>query len=168
MAGFGGAAAKFGGLTASVQKTTSAVQNLSAAAVVAEQRITNIGMAMKATSSFMVALRDAMEGTGWKVNEGATQSDAQKEYASKVVAQLESLESRLQSVFGSNNQAAQIIERNIQKIRDGGDPAGAMAAIRGVLGAYAAGFQQEAFSQDASIRALALELSQFINSGYLR
>jgi hypothetical protein len=167
MAGLGNAAAKFGALTASVSRSAAAVIDLAQAAETALPALTNIQKAMEQTSFFAKALRDAMEGSGWRVNEGQTQTPEQKAYGQDVINKLKSLEERLIQVFGTNNQAAAIIQRSIESIAGGGDPGDALRVLQAILGAYRAGFQQEMFSQNPEIRALAEELDRFLSSGML-
>lgn len=163
----GGAAAKYAALGASVERVAAAHVALKEAAAAALPTLTNIQLAMKEGSAFAIALRDALYGSGSRVNEGNTPTQAQTDYAAQVANQLEALERRLQGVFGTNNQAAQLIDRAIQSIRGGGDPQQAQAVLRAILQAYIPGFQQEAQSTDPTIRELALELERYAESGLL-
>lgn len=160
--GFGGAAEAFRGLAVSVQAAATAHENLGAAAAAALPALTNIQLAMKETGTFARALRDAMEGTGWRVNEGQERTQAQTDYANQTVTQLQNLENRLQQIFGTNNQAAGIIQHSIDAIQGGADPGSALATLRGILGAYLPGLEQEANSTDPAIRDLALRLEQLL------
>lgn len=158
----GGVAGAFRGLAVSVQAAAVAHDALAAAATAAVQPLNNVQTAMKETSAFARALRDAMEGTGWRVNEGQERSQAQTDYANQTITRLQNLENQLEQVFGNNNQAAAIIQRSIDSIRGGGDPGNALAALRGILGAYLPGLEQELTSTDPAIRDLALRLEQLL------
>jgi len=167
MPAIGGAAAKFSALSASVTQTTQTVVALGVAATNALPALTNVELALKSGSTFAAALRDAMEGTGWRATQGGTPTAQQTAYAQQTIAQLTDLEHRLQAVFGTNNQFAVLIDQNIQKIAAGGDPGDAIKVLQALLGAYGPGLQQEMFSTDPAIAALAAELERFINSGML-
>lgn len=163
----GTAVQKFTALGVSVQVVAQNMTALAQAAAAAAPAMTNLQKAMQATSSFAQALRDLMEGSGWRATQGGSQSPEQVRQTQEVINKLKDLEARLQGVFGTNNQFAQLIDRNVKNIEAGGDPAAALDVLRAIFGAYGPGLQQEALSTDPAIRALALELEQFVNSGRL-
>lgn len=161
-------AEKHAALATSVQKVAESYTVLAQAATAATAPLTNLQLAMKSSSEFAKALRDSLEGSGWRVNEGSTPTEAQTAYTRQIERQLQEFENRLKAVFGDNNQVAQLIDRNLQRLNSGeASPEAVLQTLRGILGAYLPGLAQELFSQDPAIRALALELEQFIQSGSL-
>lgn len=165
--GIGGAAARFAALGAHVDRVAKSLDAVKASADAALPALTNIQLAMKEGSTFALALRDALQGSGARVNDGATPSQAQQDYANQVADKLQQFEQKLQQVFGTNNQVAQLIDRAVQSIRGGGDVGAAQEVLRAILNAYLPGLQQELFSTDPVIRELAAELERYATSGVL-
>jgi len=171
----GGAAAEFAGLAASVTKTTVEVQKLTVAATAAATAVDNIGKAMDQTSTFMKELKSNLSlflaGAPADVSDpGFGQHDrtAQEQTdANKIVADLTTFQQQLVSLFGSNNQFATFIGNTATSIQGGADPYAALNALRAQFSAYAAGLQQELFSDDPNIRAFAAEMERFISGGNL-